>query len=179
MSKPIGRSNTRSNSPVVGKDRVLARACRDRTAARHLLRWRAVRSLLVGGERGTQTRYRLRRSKDQRNGAHGNSQSQLRPRRNSFRGGRSALHWSAFAVMGGMGGCRRASGIYPLGSRATCVRRTPSSRDASRRIRQAQRRSTTVPVGVEGTQQRPATLGVGPFGAYVRVRTPVSSAVRR
>ncbi len=85
---------------------------------------------------------------DKRNGAHGNPQSQLRPRRNSFHGWRPARHWSAFAVMGGMGGCRRASGIYPLGSRATCVRRTPSSRGASRRTGQAQRRSTTVRVGV-------------------------------
>ena len=94
-------------------------------------------------------------------GTHGDTQSQLRPRRNSFRGWRPALHWSAFAVMGGMGGCRRASGIYPLGSRATCIRRTPSSRDASRRTGQAQRRSITVPVGVREPNGGPVASGAG------------------
>ena len=126
------------------------------------LRWQAV---LVGGERRTQTQYRLRRAGDQRNGAHGNSQSQLRPRRNSFHGWRPAAHWSAFAVMGIMGGCRRASGIHPLGSRATCIKRTPSSRDASRRTGQAQRRSTTVPVGV----REPVTSVAGRSSSYPQV----------
>ena len=74
--------------------------------------------------------------------------------------------------MGGMGGCRRASGIYSLGARATCVRRTPSGRDASQRTGQAQRRSTTVPVGVRNlTATR--HFGGGPFRSS-RTRVAIS-----